>query len=200
MRRQLADGVLFSVTSIELGILVAQTPVFTLVDWIYIAQHLLVLAVALLRPPSIAHDHSFSANAAVIVSYAYPYAQVALLDWRPGYEAWPAMGLVLVTFAAMLSCISLISLGRSFGVRPALRRLVTRGSYRFTRHPIYLSYLISDVGYVLQEWNVATLLLLVAGWASLFYRIRAEERVLCGDAGWGSYAAAVPYRLLPGVW
>ena len=40
----------------------------------------------------------------------------------------------------------------------------------------------------------------MAGWASLLYRIRAEERMLSRDPGWPAYAAPVRYRLLPGLW
>jgi protein-S-isoprenylcysteine O-methyltransferase Ste14 len=199
-RRRFADVLLFSVTSAELAVLVVLTPAFTLVDWIYVSQHLLVLAIALLRRPPEAHDYSLPTSATVVVSYAYPYAQVALLGWVPGEAAWPAAGLALVTIAAFLSLASLLSLGRSFGIRPALRRLVTRGPYRFVRHPMYLSYILGDVGYNLQEWNVGTVVLVLAGWASLLYRIRAEERVLSGDPGWRSYADRVRHRLLPGLW
>ena len=45
-----------------------------------------------------------------------------------------------------------------------------------------------------------TVLMVLAGWAALVYRIRAEERVLAGDPGWAAYAARVRYRLLPGIW
>ncbi len=198
--RRFADFLLFSVTSAELAILVLLTPTFTLIDWIYVSQHVLVLGIALLRRPAQTHDYSLATSAAVVVSYAYPYAQVALLGWVPGEPGWPTAGLVLVTIAAFLSLASLLSLGRSFGIRPALRRLVTRGPYRFVRHPIYLSYILGDVGYNLQEWNIGTLLLVLVGWISLLYRIRAEERVLSGDAGWHSYADRVRYRLFPGLW
>jgi protein-S-isoprenylcysteine O-methyltransferase Ste14 len=199
-RRPFADVLLFTVTSAELAILVVQTPTFTFVDWIYVSQHLLVLAVALTRRPPEAHDHSLPTSAAVVVSYAYPYAQVALLGFVSGQPASPSTGLVLVIIAAFLSLASLLSLGRSFGIRPALRRLVTRGPYRVVRHPMYLAYVLGDVGYNLQEWNVATVLLVLAGWISLVYRIRAEERVLSRDAGWPVYTSLVPYRLFPGFW
>jgi protein-S-isoprenylcysteine O-methyltransferase Ste14 len=183
-----------------LVILVLLTPTFTLIDWIYVSQHVLVLGIALLRRPPAFHDYSLATSAAVVVSYAYPYAQVVLLGWVPGQPAWPAAGFVLVTIAALLSLASLLSLGKSFGIRPALRRLVTRGPYRAVRHPMYLSYVLGDVGYNLQEWNIGTVLLVLAGWASLIYRIRAEERVLSGDPGWRSYADRVRHRLLPGLW
>jgi protein-S-isoprenylcysteine O-methyltransferase Ste14 len=198
MRRPLSDVLLFGVTVAELTMLVRQTPTFAFVDWIYVSQHLLVLAFAVTRHPPLARDYSVPSSAAVIVSYAYPYAQVLWLDRMPGDPAWPTGGLILVTISALLSLASLLSLRRSFGIRPALRRLVTTGPYRFVRHPIYLSYVISDVGYNLQEWNVGTVVLVLAGWASLFYRIRAEERVLSRDAGWRAYAESTPYRLMPG--
>jgi protein-S-isoprenylcysteine O-methyltransferase Ste14 len=198
--RRLADFLLFTVTSAELAILVLQTPTFTPVDWIYVSQHLLVLVVALTRRPPEARDHSLPTSAAVAVSYAYPYAQVVLLGFVPGEPVSPKAGLVLVTIAAFLSLASLLSLGRSFGIRPALRRLVTRGPYRFVRHPMYLAYILGDVGYNLQECDFGTVLLVLIGWISLLYRIRAEERVLAGDPEWAAYAALVPYRLLPGLW
>jgi protein-S-isoprenylcysteine O-methyltransferase Ste14 len=137
---------------------------------------------------------------AVVVAYAYPYAQVIYLRWSSGHVASPAAGLVLVTLAAALSLVSLLTMGRRFGVRPALRGLVTSGPYRFVRHPMYLSYLLADIGYNLQEWNFVTLLLVLVGWMSLVYRIYAEERVLSQHAEWPAYAILVRYRLLLGIW
>jgi len=192
-----ANVLLFSVTLAELTFLLFQTPMFTFVDWIYVSQHLLVLVIAFTRRRPVAQDYSLRTSVAVGVSYAYPYAQVALLQRMPGDEGWPTGGLVLVTIAAFLSVASLLTLRRSFGIRPALRGLVTAGPYRLVRHPIYLSYAIGDVGYNLQEWNYGTVLLTLAGWVSLFYRIHAEERVLSRDPGWRTYVAAVPHRVLP---
>jgi protein-S-isoprenylcysteine O-methyltransferase Ste14 len=192
--------VLFSVTAVELALLVYQTPSFELVDWIYVSQHFIVLALAFWRRPPATRDYSLGSSVAVVVSYAYPYAQTVYLGWVPGDEISGNAGLVLVTIAAVLSFASLVSLGRSFGVRPALRRLVTFGPYRLVRHPIYLSYVLSDIGYNIQEWNVGTVLMVLAGWVSLLYRIHAEERVLARDPRWTAYAASVRYRLIPGLW
>lgn len=198
--RRFADFLLFGVTLAELGLLYHLTPSFSVADWIYTSQHLLVLAIALTRRAPEARDYSLPISAAVVVAYAYPYAQVAYLHWVPGEPAWPDAGLVLVTLAAFLSLASLLTLGRWFGVRPALRGLATQGPYRLVRHPMYLAYVLADIGYNLQEWNYGTVLLVLAGWASLRYRIRAEERVLFQHAGWPAYAATVRRRLVPGLW
>ena len=198
--RRFGDFLLFGVTSAELVILLLLTPTFTIIDWIYVLQHLLVLGIALTRRPPMVQNRSLPSNTSVVVAYAYPYAQVLYLRWIPGDPAWPVGGLVLVMLAACLSLASLLSLGRRFGVRPALRGLATRGPYRLVRHPMYLSYVIADIGYNLQEWNVGTALLVMAGWASLRYRIYAEERILSQDAGWFTYVSLVRYRILPGLW
>ena len=198
--RRFADLLLFCVTSTELVILFFLTPTFTITDWIYVLQHFIVLGIALTRPQAKLRDYSLASSMAVVVAYAYPYAQVIYLRWSPGYGASPGAGLVLVTLAAGLSLVSLLTMGRRFGIRPALRGLATSGPYRLVRHPMYLSYILADIGYNLQEWNSVTLLLVLIGWASLVYRIRAEERVLSQHAEWSAYVALVRYRLLPGLW
>ncbi len=199
-RRRFADFLLFGVTLTELTILVLLTATFTSADWIYVLQHLMVLGIALTRRAPQVQDRSLASSAAVVVSYAYPYTQVMYLRWVPGDPAWPTGGLVLVTFSACLSLVSLLTLGRLYGIRPALPGLATRGAYRFVRHPMYLAYVLGDIGYNLQEWNLGTGLMVMAGWASLLYRIHAEERILSRDAEWPTYVALVRYRLLPGLW
>ena len=198
--RRLGDFLLFGVTSVEFALLFFLTPTFTIVDWIYVLQHLLVLGIALTRRPPEVQDHSLPSSAAVVIAYAYPYAQVIYLRWVPGEPAWPAGGLVLVTLAAFLSIASLLSIGRLFGVFPALRGLATRGPYRLVRHPMYLAYMLADIGYNLQEWNFGTALMVMAGWISLGYRVHAEERVLSQSTGWSTFTASVRYRLIPGIW
>jgi protein-S-isoprenylcysteine O-methyltransferase Ste14 len=198
--RRFADLLLFCVTLTELIILFLLTPTFTITDWIYVLQHLIVLGIALTRRYPKVRDYSVASSVAVGVAYVYPYAQVIYLRWSPGYLVSPVAGLVLVTLAAGLSLVSLLTIGRLFGVRPALRGLVTNGPYRFVRHPMYLSYVIADIGYNLQEWNSVTLLLVLVGWASLVYRIQAEERLLSQHAEWPSYVVLVRYRLFPGLW
>src|SRR5262249_28738643 len=101
---------------------------------------------------------------------------------------------------ACMGLVTILSLGRHFGVRPALRGVTSWGPYRMVRHPLYLAYGISDIGYNLQEWSYGTIILVAVGWISLIYRIRSEERMLSRDANWASYTARVRYRLLPGIW
>ena len=198
--RRWSDVLLFSVTGVELAVLLILTPALELADWIYFLQHVMVLAIALTRRSPVATDHSFNVSAAVAISYGYPYAQVIYLQRVPGWSLWPDGGMVLITAGALLSIISLWTLGRQFGIRPALRGLTVDGPYRVVRHPMYLSYVLGDVGYNLQECNLGTAALVITGWIAMLYRIEREERVMVHHPAWAAYANAVRYRLVPGIW
>lgn len=195
-----ADLLLFGVTLAELIVIFLLTSSLTVVDWIYVLQHLVVLCIALTRDAPKVRDYSLGTSVAVGVAYIYPYAQVICLRLSSGYVAWPAIGLALVTLAAGLSLVCLLKMGRVFGVRPALRDLVTGGPFRFVRHPMYLSYVLADIGYNLQESNFVTVVFVLVGWVSLVYRIQAEERVICQHPAWETYSALARYRIFPGLW
>ena len=199
-QRHFSDLLLFGVTAAELTYVCVETPIFTIADWIYLLQHLLVLGIALTRVPAEVQDRPVRTALAVVVSYAYPYAQIIYLGRVPGHVAWPAGGLLLVTLSACFSFASLLALGRRFGVRPAMRGLAMRGPYRLVRHPMYLAYVLGDIGYNLEEWNKGTALMVLTGWLALIWRICAEERILSQDARWAAYHDLVKYRLIPGVW
>src|SRR5215475_9911990 len=85
LRRTCGDVMLCGVTLAELSLLVLATPTFTALDWIYVLQHVIVLGVALTRPPPSAQDLSWLATTACIVAYAYPYAQIIYLRIVPGF-------------------------------------------------------------------------------------------------------------------
>ena len=185
---------------VELFVLVLLSPTFSYVDGIYVLQHGLVLGIALTRSAPLVQDRSLPIGLAVIVSYAYPYAQVIYLGFWPGSPAFAVLGVGLVVLSALLSLMSLLFLGTLFGIRPALRGLMTSGPYRFVRHPMYLSYALGDIGYNLQEWNPATVLMVIVGWTSLLVRIGAEERIMRENPLWQNYTQVTRYRLIPGFW
>ncbi len=107
----------------------------------------------------------------------------------------------LMQLAGLAGAIySLACLGRSFGIAPANRGVVTRGAYRLVRHPLYAMETVDSLGYLLAYpsfWNGVIWALLVTGQC---LRIVAEERVLAADPAYQAYAAQVRWRLLPGVW
>jgi protein-S-isoprenylcysteine O-methyltransferase Ste14 len=95
--------------------------------------------------------------------------------------------------------VSVLYLGRCFGVLPEARGLVTRGPYRIVRHPLYLGELTAFAGLVLASPTTVNLALAGVFFCGQAIRMRLEEAALRAEfPRYAEYAAATP-RLLPGV-
>lgn len=122
------------------------------------------------------------------------------LHVAPAPSAWPLAAEIAFACGGLIAAASLLTLGRSFAVLPAVRELVARGPYRVVRHPAYLGELLMVLGCVLAAPGAAAAATLAAALAAVTLRIRAEERLLVTGAGYGRYAERVRWRLLPGLW
>lgn len=109
-------------------------------------------------------------------------------------SAW--CGLLMVTgFAVQMA--AKFALARSFGVVPANRGVKAGGPYRIVRHPMYLGYFLTHLGFLIAGptwWNLAVY---AATYVLQVARVVAEERLLMADPAYRSYAATTKYRLIP---
>jgi protein-S-isoprenylcysteine O-methyltransferase Ste14 len=112
---------------------------------------------------------------------------------------WAGAGLQLASMAWQFT--AKVFLGRSFGLLPAQRGVVTRGPYRLVRHPIYFGYLIGHIGFLLANYTWRNAAVLALLYAAQVIRIRREEAILAAtDAGYRDYRQRVRWRLLPFVY
>jgi protein-S-isoprenylcysteine O-methyltransferase Ste14 len=106
----------------------------------------------------------------------------------------------LIAFASCLwLLVSVVALGRCFGVLPEVRGLVTRGPYRLVRHPVYLGELGAYFGLVIAAPTGRNLALAVVFASAQLVRSRLEEAALAAEfPEYEDYAARTP-RFLPRV-
>ena len=156
-------------------------------------QELLIVGLAITRHHSIVESRSVWDWGIALLGTAAPLLQ------RPGL-ALPVLepiGLVLQIIGTVLATIAVASLGRSFGIVAANRGVRTTGFYRFVRHPLYGSYLVGYLGFLLGNlsiWNIALIIITIL---CQYARAVAEERILLQDPVYQAYARQVRYRFIP---
>jgi protein-S-isoprenylcysteine O-methyltransferase Ste14 len=101
----------------------------------------------------------------------------------------------LLGFAIAIAALG--ALGRSFGIVAANRGIKTGGLYAVVRHPAYLGYAFSYLGYVCENPSMRNLTLLAVSSAGQLVRIGEEERMLARDSAYERYRTRVRYRLIP---
>jgi protein-S-isoprenylcysteine O-methyltransferase Ste14 len=111
----------------------------------------------------------------------------------------PSVGNGVAVVSVIIIVYSLLSLGRNIGFIPAQRRIVTRGAYRFVRHPIYTGTFVSLLAFVLRAFSALNLTMAVVLVALLMLRGVVEERFLREDAGYTAYLQEVRWRWFPGI-
>jgi protein-S-isoprenylcysteine O-methyltransferase Ste14 len=158
-----------------------------------LASEAMVVALTLLRRSAASVDRSWRARLLTAFStFAPPLVRPAAVAGMPeGFTVVvTAIGLIIVLLGK-------ISLGRSFGLTPANRGVVSSGVYRFVRHPIYLGYLLTHVGFVLANLSPWNLALLVVADSSLMLRARCEEQTLAADPAYRDYMQRTRWRIVP---
>lgn len=123
---------------------------------------------------------------------------VPLLFMPFGTNLLPPAALLIV-IGAIGHLSGMLSLNRSFGLVPALRKVKMNGMYRVVRHPLYASYVLTFSGYLLTNWSLRNLAVFVAAILLLAMRIQREERHLMQDGDYRAYMARVKFRVLPFV-
>lgn len=110
------------------------------------------------------------------------------------------------TVTNTLSILSLIvavyarlSLGRSIGLVPAQRIIVTRGAYQFVRHPIYTGLFISYFSFALRMYSPRNALLAFLGIGMFVLKSFIEEGFLRKDPAYAAYLGRVRWRWFPGL-
>lgn len=191
---KIAIVALFTMMAVRLGMDFLETGRLT--GLLLLASEALVVVLTVFRRDALAVDRSLRARVLTAMALMGPPlvrpAHVAPLASEALTVGISALGLLVVIAGKM-------SLGRSFGLMPANRGIVSSGLYRVVRHPIYLGYLITHAAYVAANptvWNLAVLAVADLG---LMARAVCEEETLARDPEYVAYQSRVRWRVVPGL-
>jgi protein-S-isoprenylcysteine O-methyltransferase Ste14 len=185
---------LFSSMAVRLAQDAAKTGHVT--GMLLLASEALVVVLTMVRRPAGSVDRTMkarllTATATFGAPLVTPMSGAAIAP-EPLTIAVAAIGLIIVVLGKM-------SLGRSFGLCPANRGVVSTGMYRFMRHPIYFGYLITHVGFIAANPGKWNLFVLVVADVALLFRAVCEEETLARDESYRTYMGRVRWRIVPGV-
>ena len=91
------------------------------------------------------------------------------------------LGILIIIIAFMIMLVSIKDLGRNLSPFPRPlnnSKLVTKGIYRFTRHPMYYSIICISVGVFLIKFSIYHLFLSISLSLVIKFKIALEEQYL----------------------
>ena len=160
-----------------------------------LVSELLVVVLTVVRRRATVVDRAWSSRIVAAASMVFvPLIKPAGTPLAPDFVTAFVSGLGLAVIIA-----GKVALGRSFGLMPANRGVVSNGIYRFVRHPIYAGYLVTHAAFLAAHPTPLNLLLLFVSDLSLVLRATLEERTLELDPSYRCYASKVGWRLIPGL-
>ena len=137
---------------------------------------------------------SFSAYSWVI-TLAGTFGSLLL---RPSSAAQDLLvGQILQVLGFTLATIAIISLWRSFGMLPADRGIRRAGAYRLVRHPLYAAYLVHHAGYLINNFDLYNVMVVVIATSFQVLRVFDEEKFLSNLPEYREYKSVVRWRFIP---
>ena len=158
-------------------------------------QSLMVAIIFLIRKPhQMVHKNLLHQAVAVIA-----FCSGAAFMGQPatGNPLAKHISQVVILCANVLGIASLLNLGRSFGILIAFREVKSRGLYGIIRHPMYATDILLRMGFLINHFNLFTLIVFIASAVCYVYRAILEERFLMHQPDYREYMQRVKYRFVP---
>ncbi len=157
---------------------------------------LLVLTMVTRRAPTRVTPNPLYWLLAFVATYWFLLGRFA----DPGHPLAPQWMIDLVGLLSILILVwARLSLGRNIGLVPAQRQIVTRGAYRYMRHPIYTGVFLGYLSVAVQSYSLRNLVFVGLGIFWFLIKSFVEEGFLREDPQYAAYIEHVRWRWVPGI-
>ena len=154
----------------------------------------ITIFIILLAKPSKSYDFTLISAVSTISATFY----FLFITLTPGQEILDRrIATIGQTIAITWQIWAKIYLGRSFGLMPANRGIVTSGPYKIVRHPIYFGYFLNHLFLLLGNFSIHNLLIYSGVYFLQGVRIWKEELLLKQDPEYIEYMKKTNYRFIP---
>ena len=85
---------------------------------------------------------------------------------------------IIVVVSYSWSVYSLLCLGKSFGISPSKRLLVSTGPYAIVNHPAYWGYVIGETAIIVLNFNLFNVCVLILSASLYLLRAKREDLIL----------------------
>jgi len=165
---------------------------FLLYQTFFLIYQVTALALFAIRKSMVVFSSRISDYVYALVAFVSPMFFRPVVGWSSSL-----VGDLFVFVGAVLTVGAILSLNNSFGIGPENRGIKTNGMYRIVRHPMYSGYLLTEAGFVLNNFSPFNLLIFTIASFFLVLRLQGEERLLKGDTAYQAYAQKTRWKLLP---
>lgn len=170
---------------------------FDYVEASFAIQSTIALAFILLRRPAQTVDPDVRHQLIALVAFCS--AAWFSTDPRTENPSLLMAARAVMVVANILGLLTILNLGKSFGILIALRRVETRWLYSIIRHPMYLTDILVRVGLVLQVPVSVNIFLAIVSAGIYVQRALFEEDFLSRSPEYADYMKRVRYRFIPYV-
>lgn len=167
------------------------------VEITFAIQNLILVFLLLVRKNHQNVDNNFFNQSIAIIAFC---SGVFFMGQEPtGSQLASTISKYVVFAANILGILTLLNLGRSFGILIAFRKIKTNKLYSIVRHPMYGTDILLRIGFLISHSNVFTVCIFILSTACYIYRAILEERFLCLQTNYHEYMEKVHYRFIPFV-
>jgi len=165
------------------------------VEGSFLLQNVILTTVVLIRKPQKSMDKNVFNQ--IIATVAFFSGALFMGQPVTSTGALLNVSTVITITANFFGILTLINLGRSFGILIAVRRVKTKGLYGIIRHPMYGTDILLRIGYITSHLTLFSIVAFVLSTACYIYRAILEEKFLKQQPEYNEYMKKVRYRFIP---